>query len=152
MMHSFQPEFYSQMKPALREKACSTRTMRICGRPKIPTSLSRRTYNTSLVLTSGRGFSEIISCDRTFCPYGSMEQSTLFSYSTSSRICCRKYRPLCARTCGSCMMMHQHIFLLQCVTTSMLHIPGGGLDAAGPLICLHVPRTSITWISSSRAT
>ncbi|GBN38332.1 hypothetical protein AVEN_240100-1 [Araneus ventricosus] len=147
MMHSVSRQFYSQMKPALRDKACSTRTMRICGRPKILTSLSRRTCNTSLVLTSGQGFSEIICWGRTFCPNASMAQSTLFSYSTSSRIFCREYRPLCERTCGSCMMVDQHIFRLRCVTTSMLHIPGDGLDGSDLLLGLHVLRTSIPWIA-----
>ncbi|GFT17563.1 hypothetical protein TNCV_4807971 [Trichonephila clavipes] len=50
---------------------------------------------------------------------------------------CKEYRTLCTRTCGSCMMEHKHIFGLRCVTTSMLHIPGGGLDAADLLLDLH---------------
>ncbi|GBM32786.1 hypothetical protein AVEN_83748-1 [Araneus ventricosus] len=33
------------------------------------------------------------------------------------------------------------MFRLWCVTTSMLHIPGGGLDAADLLLGLHVLRT-----------
>lgn len=36
MIRSFSPLFYSQVKPNLPEKVWSTRTMRICGRPKIP--------------------------------------------------------------------------------------------------------------------
>lgn len=39
----------------------------------------------------------------------------MFSYSKPSRICCRQYRPLCFRTCGSCTIVHQHIFRLWCV-------------------------------------
>ncbi|GBN90184.1 hypothetical protein AVEN_36199-1 [Araneus ventricosus] len=106
MMHSFQPEFYYQMKPAVRDKACSTCTGRICGRPESPHHCLVERATQVLVLTSGQGFSEIICWDCTFCPNASMAQSTLFSYSMLSRICCREYRPLCARTCGSCMMVH----------------------------------------------
>ncbi|GFW48140.1 hypothetical protein TNCV_3076801 [Trichonephila clavipes] len=50
--------------------------------------------------------------------------------------CCRENQPMGTRTCGYCMMVHQHIFRLWCLSTSMLHITGGGLDRVDLLLCL----------------
>ncbi|GFV47292.1 hypothetical protein TNCV_4829481 [Trichonephila clavipes] len=36
-------------------------------------------------------------------------------------------------------MVHQHIFQLRCVTTSLVHITGGGMDATDQLFG-HAPR------------
>ncbi|GFW33481.1 hypothetical protein TNCV_2210161 [Trichonephila clavipes] len=41
---------------------------------------------------------------------------------------------------------------LRCLSTTVIHIPGGGLDAVDLLLALQVPRTSHPWISSSGAT
>ncbi|GFT03891.1 hypothetical protein TNCV_1730721 [Trichonephila clavipes] len=37
-------------------------------------------------------------------------------------------------------MVHQLIFRLRCITTTMLHIPEGGLNATDLLVDLHAPR------------
>ncbi|GFX57664.1 hypothetical protein TNCV_4015291 [Trichonephila clavipes] len=55
--------------------------------------------------------------------------------------------PLRTRSCGSCTMVHQHIFSLWCTITSMLHIPEGGLVKLDFLLDLCAHRTSIPWIS-----
>ncbi|GFX45373.1 hypothetical protein TNCV_1026331 [Trichonephila clavipes] len=49
-------------------------------------------------------------------------------------------------------LMYEHIFQLQCKNTSLLHIPGGGCDAADLLFGRCAPWTSIPCISSSGAT
>ncbi|GFW28409.1 hypothetical protein TNCV_4640741 [Trichonephila clavipes] len=56
--------------------------------------------------------------------------------------CYREYRPLLPRMRGSCTMMHQNILRLQCLTTSLLHIPGGVLDETDQLLGLHTSLTS----------
>lgn len=106
IVHTF-PVFYSQMKLALWEKAYWIQTMPKCSGTKIHISMPRWKCNTSSLLTSGQGYSEIICRDHPFSLTASVAQSTLFSYSISLRICCREYRPLCDRECSSCMMMHQ---------------------------------------------
>ncbi|GFW48813.1 hypothetical protein TNCV_4243931 [Trichonephila clavipes] len=65
---------------------------------------------------------------------------------------CRNDRPL--RTRGDKCVVYaqfQHIFQVWCVTTSMLHIMGDGLDVLYLLLGLHASRISIDSISSSRA-
>ncbi|GFW88778.1 hypothetical protein TNCV_4972711 [Trichonephila clavipes] len=49
-------------------------------------------------------------------------------------------------------MVHQHIFSIAVIATSMLNIPGTRLDTAGMFVSFHAPRTSIPWISSFGAT
>lgn len=147
MINNLPPLFYSQMKLSEREKAWSTSTIHMCSHTKIPSTLFRRKFTRSSALTPGQGLSWIIWWDRTFWSNDSMAKISLFSYNTSTRFWCNEYRPICARTCGSCIMVHKHI--LRCVTTWMLHISGGGLDAADPFLVLYAPRTSIAWISSS---
>lgn len=104
--------------------------MRICGVPKMPISLSRskvhhkftiniRTLNIWALHSLKLSFWDLI-----FCPIFSMVQNTLFPYNTFSLICYREYQQLCFRTWDSCMMVHQHIFRLRCVTTYMLQLSG----------------------------
>ncbi|GFV66500.1 hypothetical protein TNCV_2271631 [Trichonephila clavipes] len=83
---------------------------------------------------------------RICCPNTSIVQITMFFYSTSSR------RPQRTRTCDSCTVVYQHIFLQRCVTTPMFRIPSDGLCTVNLLLGLHAAWTSIPWISSSEAT
>ncbi|GFV73745.1 hypothetical protein TNCV_3548941 [Trichonephila clavipes] len=66
-----------------------------------------------------------------------------------SRSCCREFRSLRPRTCGTCMVVYQHIFRFRCLTTSMLHVLEGGLNVEDLSLGPHAPRTSIPKISSS---
>ncbi|GFS68134.1 hypothetical protein TNCV_438931 [Trichonephila clavipes] len=63
-------------------------------------------------------------------------------------------RPIHTRTWGSYTMVHQHIFRLRCITTSMLHFAEGSLDAGDLLRFFHAPRLErgVSWISSSGST
>lgn len=112
--------------------------MRICGRPKIPTSLSRQKCKKSSILTSEQGFWEIRFWDR--WPYLLPERLNGVKYFVFLQHVLpnlKEYRLLCARTCGLCKMAHQYIFRL--LTGAIL------LD-------LHAPRMSMPMISSSEGT
>lgn len=92
------------------------------GHPKILAELRRRKCTTCSVHFHLIG----IQWHRILRPYLQPEclngANYIISYSTSSQIWYRKYRLLCARTCGSCIRVHKHILRLLCVTTSMLYI------------------------------
>lgn len=68
---------------------------------------------------------------------------TFFSYCPFSRICIRKYRSLCDRKCDSCMIVHQYVFRLQCITSSMRYITGRCIGCGGHIVWTHAILTSI---------
>ncbi|GFX41801.1 hypothetical protein TNCV_389141 [Trichonephila clavipes] len=117
----------------------TTNQNRICGcKPRLVgenRNNSSRQEDDELDEGSGQANAEIYI----YCPNRTMTQNILFPYSTSSRSCSREYRPLYIRTCGLYTMVHQHIFRLWGVTTSMLHIPEGGLSAVNLLLASTFP-------------
>ncbi|GFY29547.1 hypothetical protein TNCV_2627171 [Trichonephila clavipes] len=87
-----------------------------------PRLLDENRENRSLCETDkpneGSGQMNMETC--IYCPNTSRPQDTLLSYSTSPGV-----GPMRTKTCT---MVHQNIFGLLCITTSMLHIQGDGLN------------------------
>lgn len=96
--------------------------MHMCH-PKFPTALSRRQCTTSSVLTAGQGFSEINCWEPYLLPERPNGVNYLVFLQHVLPDLMQEYQPLCTRKCGSCMIVHQNILQLRCVTTTMRHIP-----------------------------